>query len=172
MTIWKYWRQRRLSWIQGLLPATKGNNRMMTQVIELNQNFYFSFWSFRIFENIHQIKERSKFLLLFVYFCLTSSRREYYIFSGALVWVYFQWKFRLFFFFEPLIKNFVNETDSRQINASFIDISRIKWLVFLLLRSSSFCTTRPLASSEATAYYRPAPGRIDSVPERHQRQWI
>ena len=36
-----------------------------------------------------------------------------------------------------------------QINASFIDISRIKWLI-VLLRSSFFCTTRPLASSEAT----------------------
>ena len=39
-----------------------------------------------------------------------------------------------------------------QINASFIDILRIKWLVFLL-QSSFFRTTRPLASSEATAYY-------------------
>ena len=38
--------------------------------------------------------------------------------------------------------------------------------------SSFFRTTRPLASSEATAYYRPAPGRTDSIPERHQRQWI
>ena len=27
----------------------------------------------------------------------------------------------------------------------------------------------PLASSEATAYFRLAPGRI---PERHQRQWV
>ena len=34
-----------------------------------------------------------------------------------------------------------------QINASFIDISRIKWLVF----------------------YWPAPGRTDGIPERHQR---
>ena len=48
-----------------------------------------------------------------------------------------------------------------QINASFIDISRIKWLVFLLLRSYFFRTTRLLASSEATAYYRPALGRTD-----------
>ena len=37
-----------------------------------------------------------------------------------------------------------------QINASFIDISRIKWLVFLLW-SSFFCTTSTVASSEAPA---------------------
>ena len=55
-----------------------------------------------------------------------------------------------------------------QINASFIDILRNKWLV-LLLQSSFFRTTRPLASSEAMAYYRPAPGRTDSIPERDQR---
>ena len=62
-------------------------------------------------------------------------------------------------------------TLDNQINTSFIDISRIKWQ-FFLLRLSFFRTTRPLASSEATAYYQPAPGRTDSVPERHQRQWI
>ena len=38
-----------------------------------------------------------------------------------------------------------------QINASFIDILRIKWLVFLL-RSSFFRTTSTFASSEAPAY--------------------
>ena len=58
-----------------------------------------------------------------------------------------------------------------QINASFIDILRIKWLV-LLLWSSFFRTTSTVASSEAPANYRPAPGRTDGVPERHQRQWI
>ena len=58
-----------------------------------------------------------------------------------------------------------------QINASFIDISRIKWLVFLLW-SSFFRTTSSVASSEASADYQPAPGRTDGVPERHQRQWI
>ena len=58
-----------------------------------------------------------------------------------------------------------------QINASFIDISRIKWLVFLLW-SSFFRTTSTIASSEALADYQPAPGRTDSIPERHQRQWI
>ena len=55
-----------------------------------------------------------------------------------------------------------------QINASFIDISRIKWLV-LLLWSSFFRTTSTVASSEAPADYQPAPGRTDGVPERHQR---
>ena len=40
---------------------------------------------------------------------------------------------------------------------------------FFLLRSSFFSTTRPLASSDATAYYRPAPGRTDGIPERDQR---
>ena len=58
-----------------------------------------------------------------------------------------------------------------QINASFIDILRIKLLIFLLW-SSFFCTTSTVASSEAPADYRPAPGRTDSIPERHQRQWI
>ena len=62
----------------------------------------------------------------------------------------------------------MKRSPNNQINASFIDISRIKWLVFLL-RSSFFCTTRPLASSEATAYYRPVPGRTDGIPERDQR---
>ena len=64
----------------------------------------------------------------------------------------------------------MKRSPDNQINALFIDISRNKWLVFLL-RSSFFRTTRPLASTEATAYYRPAPGRTDSIPERHQRQW-
>ena len=41
-----------------------------------------------------------------------------------------------------------------QINASFIDTSRIKWLVFLLW-SSFFRTTSTVASSEAPADYRP-----------------
>ena len=41
-----------------------------------------------------------------------------------------------------------------QINASFIDISRIKWLVFLLW-SSFFRTTSTVASSEAPADYQP-----------------
>ena len=61
----------------------------------------------------------------------------------------------------------MKRSPDNQINASFIDISRIKWLVFLL-RSSFFRTT----STVATAYYRPAPGRTDSIQERHQRQWI
>ena len=51
-----------------------------------------------------------------------------------------------------------------QINASFIDISRIKWLVFLL-RSSFFRTTSTIASSAAPADYQPAPGRTDSISE-------
>ena len=50
-----------------------------------------------------------------------------------------------------------------QINASFIDISRIKWLVFLLW-SSFFRTTSTVASSEAPADYQPAPSRTDGVP--------
>ena len=58
-----------------------------------------------------------------------------------------------------------------QINASFIDISKIKWQ-FVLLRSSFFRTTSTIASSEAPADYQPAPGQTDSIPERHQRQWI
>ena len=62
----------------------------------------------------------------------------------------------------------MKRSPDNQINASFIDILRIKWLVFLL-RSSFFRITRPLASSEATAYYRPAPGQTDGIPERDQR---
>ena len=40
---------------------------------------------------------------------------------------------------------------------------------------ASFCyysrlsSAQPLASSDTTAYYRPAPGRTDSIPERDQR---
>ena len=30
----------------------------------------------------------------------------------------------------------------------------------------SLSTTRALASSDATAYYRPAPGRTDGIPDR------
>ena len=41
-----------------------------------------------------------------------------------------------------------------------------------LLWSSFFRTTSTVASSEVPAAYRPAPGRTDGVPERHQRQWI
>ena len=59
-----------------------------------------------------------------------------------------------------------------QINASFIDISRIKWLVFFYCGRLSFRTTSTVASSEAQADYQPTPGRTDGVPERHQRQWI
>ena len=40
-----------------------------------------------------------------------------------------------------------------QINASFIDISRIKWL-FFLLRSACFHTTSTVASSELSARIR------------------
>ena len=29
-----------------------------------------------------------------------------------------------------------------------------------------------MASSEATAWYQPAPGRTDGIPDRDQRQWI
>ena len=43
-----------------------------------------------------------------------------------------------------------------QINASFIDILIIKWLVFSL-RLSFFRTTRPLASSEARPIIDPHP---------------
>ena len=58
-----------------------------------------------------------------------------------------------------------------QINASFIDISRIKWLVFVIV-VVFLRTTSTVASSEALADYQPAPGRTDGVPERHERQWI
>ena len=57
----------------------------------------------------------------------------------------------------------MKRSPDNQIITSFIDISRIK---FFLLRSPFFRTTRPLASSEATAYYRPALGRADGIPER------
>ena len=44
----------------------------------------------------------------------------------------------------------MKQSQDIQINAFLIDISRIKWLVFLLW-SSFFHTIRLLASSEATA---------------------
>ena len=52
-----------------------------------------------------------------------------------------------------------------QINASFIDILRMKWLVFL--RSSFFRTTSTVASFEAPADYRTAFRR-----DIKERQWI
>ena len=39
---------------------------------------------------------------------------------------------------------------------------------FFLIRSSFFRTIRPLASSDATAYYWPAPSRTDGIPEKDQ----
>ena len=50
----------------------------------------------------------------------------------------------------------MNRCPDNQINASFIDILRIKWLVFLL-RSSFFRTTSTVTSSEALVNYQPAP---------------
>ena len=58
----------------------------------------------------------------------------------------------------------MKQCPDNQINASFIDILRIKWLV-LLLRSSFFRTTSTIASSEAPADYRLTPGRTDSILE-------
>ena len=55
-----------------------------------------------------------------------------------------------------------------QINASFIDILRIKWLVFFYCgRLSSAQRDR----WQAMAYYRPAPGRTDGIPERSKTSW-
>ena len=68
----------------------------------------------------------------------------------------------------------MKRSPNNKINASFIDISRIKWLVFFYCGrlSSVQLHCRPLASSEATTYYRPPLGRTDRIPEIHQRQWI
>ena len=52
-----------------------------------------------------------------------------------------------------------------QINASFIDILRIK-CPFFLLWSSFFHTTSTVASSEAPADYQPAPGRTEGILRR------
>ena len=101
---------------------------------------------------------------------LTSSRQEYYFFSGPRVGLFsveIQKKFLAINKFFLSMK----QSPDNQINAFLIDILRIKWLVFLL-RSSFFRTIRPLASSEAMALYRPAPGRTDGIPDRDQRQWI
>ena len=40
---------------------------------------------------------------------------------------------------------------------------------FFFLWSCFFSTIRPLASSDATSYYRPAPGRTDGIPDRDER---
>ena len=45
-------------------------------------------------------------------------------------------------------------------------------MAIFLLRTSFFSTISLLASSDATAYYRPAPGRTGGIQERDQRQWI
>ena len=62
---------------------------------------------------------------------LTLSRRVYYIFFWSPVRDYFQWKFGKKFL---AIKNslWMKRCPDNQINSSFADISRIKWLVFLL----------------------------------------
>ena len=41
-----------------------------------------------------------------------------------------------------------------------------------LLWSCFFSTIKPLASSDATAYYRPAPGRTDGIPDRDERPHV
>ena len=46
---------------------------------------------------------------------------------------------------------------NNQINTSFIDISRIKWLVFFLLRSSFFRTTSTVAMSKHQPIIGPHP---------------
>ena len=84
---------------------------------------------------------------------LTCSRRAYYIFSGHRAGL-----------FSVKISLPMKRCSDNQLNASFIDISRIKWLIFLLW-SSFFRTTSTVANSEAPADYRPAPGRTDGVGE-------
>ena len=95
---------------------------------------------------------------------LTSSHRGYYIFSGPPCGIIFSENS------EKYCLSMKRSPDN-QINASFIDISRIKWQM-VLLRSSFFRTISTVASSEATACYRLAPSRTVSIPERRQRQWI
>ena len=58
----------------------------------------------------------------------------------------------------------MKQSPDNQINAFSHWHLENKWLVFLL-RSSFFCTIRPLASSDATACYWPAPGQTDGIPE-------
>ena len=65
------------------------------------------------------------------------------------------------------IKNF----SDNQINASFIDISRIKWLVFYCGRLSS-AQLVPLQAPKHRPIISPHPVEQTGVPERHQRQWI
>ena len=80
---------------------------------------------------------------------LTPSRRVYVYFFSDPITGLFSVKIRKTFL---AIKNF--SVNDNQINASFIDISRIKWLVFLLW-SSFFRTTSTVASSKAPADYQP-----------------
>ena len=69
-------------------------------------------------------------------------------FFRSPVWDDFQWKFRKNFW--PLnISLSMKRCPDNQINVSFIDISRIKWLIKWLLQSSFFRTTSTVASSEA-----------------------
>ena len=78
---------------------------------------------------------------------------------------YFQWKIGKTFL--AINNYFVNEKKSGHPNKS-LTFRDFNGLVFLLW-SCFFSTIRPLASSDATAYYRPAPGRTDSIPDRDER---
>ena len=59
-----------------------------------------------------------------------------------------------------------------QINAFFQWHLENEMASFFLLWSSFFSATRPLANSDETAYYRPASGRTDGIPESDQRPRI
>ena len=78
---------------------------------------------------------------------------------------YFQWKCLEKNFYPLKISLSMIRCPDNQINASFIDISRIKWLVFFIVVVLSSAQLVPFASSKAPADYQPAPGRTDGVPE-------
>ena len=71
------------------------------------------------------------------------------------------------------INNFSVNDKSGQPNKRLFSLTlkRIKWLVFYYGRNFS-AQSDCWQASDATAYYRPEPGRTDGIPERDQRQWI
>ena len=74
----------------------------------------------------------------------------------------------------------MKQCPDNQINASFIDILRIKWLGFFFIavvflpHNYMYMYRLVLVGLplQALADYGPAPGRTDGIPERQQRQWI
>ena len=61
---------------------------------------------------------------------------------------------------------------TKQINASFIDILRIKWLVFFIAVVFLSHNSVPLQAPKHRPIISPRPVEQTAFRKRHQRQWI